>query len=116
MRRGRNKPPRQPGGKRQEAGPRHKFGKGGGKRHGKPSNRHPDERGAERRASKGDGPKHRGRSSFEAHTKRVEDARERAYGRAPQDDGERERAPLRKKKRRRDRTGGPRPKYPKGKD
>jgi 23S rRNA pseudouridine955/2504/2580 synthase len=42
------------------------------------------ERGA-KRFSKGDGP---GRASFEARPKRGEDARERAYRRAPQDDGE----------------------------
>jgi 23S rRNA pseudouridine2605 synthase len=63
--------------------------------------RHPEARA--KRASKGDGPR-RDRSSFEARKER-----------APQDDGGR--APTRQKnrKRRRDRTGGPRPKYPKGK-
>jgi 23S rRNA pseudouridine2605 synthase len=48
------------------------------------------------RAAKGDG-----RSSFEAR-----------QGRAPQDDGERSAPVARKKQPRRDRTGGPRPKYP----
>ena len=48
------------------------------------------------RAAKGDG-----RSSFEAR-----------QGRAPQDDGERPAPAARKKQPRRDRTGGPRPKYP----
>jgi 23S rRNA pseudouridine955/2504/2580 synthase len=89
MRRGRSKPPRQPGGKRQEAGPRRRFGKG--KPH-KPSPRHAEERAKsastrvfdkrERRASKGDGPRRhsedRGRASFEARPK---------LGPAPQDDG-----------------------------
>jgi 23S rRNA pseudouridine955/2504/2580 synthase len=94
MRRGkghnRGNKPRQPGGNRQEAGPRHKFGKS---RPHKPSTRHPEERGAQRRASKGDGPRRqhedRGRSSFEARPpKRVEDARPRSHGGlAPQDDG-----------------------------
>ena len=76
--------------------------------------RHPEERGAQRRASKGDGPD-RGRSSFEARPRRVEDAREGAYGRAPQDDGDRTRA-RRGKKHRRDRRGGPRPSRPRPKD
>ena len=58
-----------------------------------------------KRASKGDGPEHRGRSSFEARK-----------GRAPQDDGEKPRACPKNKKHHRDRTGGPRPKYPKGKN
>ncbi len=56
--------------------------------------RHPETRA--QRASKGDG-----RSSFEAR-----------QGRAPQDDGERPVHAARKKQPRRDRTGGPRPKYP----
>ncbi len=56
--------------------------------------RHPETRA--QRASKGDG-----RSSFEAR-----------QGRAPQDDGERPVRAARKKQPRRDRTGGPRPKYP----
>jgi 23S rRNA pseudouridine2605 synthase len=67
--------------------------------------RHPEARGAQRRASKGDGPERRGRPSFEA-----------SKGRAPQDDGEKPVARPKNKKHRRDRTGGPRPKYPKGKD
>ncbi len=65
--------------------------------------RHPEARA--KRASKGDGPEHRGRSSFEARK-----------GRAPQDDGEKPRTRPKNKKHRRDRTGGPRPKYPKGKN
>jgi 23S rRNA pseudouridine2605 synthase len=64
--------------------------------------RHPEARA--KRTSKGDGPQ-RGLSSFEARKER-----------APQDDGERPPARQKTKKRRRDRTGGPRPKYPKGKD
>jgi len=76
--------------------------------------RHPEVRGAQRRASKGDGPD-RGRSSFEARQKGVEDARESAYGRAPQDDGDRVGA-ARAKKHRRDRSGGPRPSRPRPKD
>ena len=44
--------------------------------------RHPEVRG--QRASKGDGP---GRASFEGGPQRVEDARERAHGPPPQDDG-----------------------------
>jgi 23S rRNA pseudouridine955/2504/2580 synthase len=98
MRRGRSKPPRQPGGNRQEAGPRHKFGKKGPR---KPSTRHPEERAGKVsprrsdtpwRASKGDGPdrqrKDRGRASFEAWPlKRVEETRPRSQGGlAPQDD------------------------------
>jgi 23S rRNA pseudouridine2605 synthase len=60
--------------------------------------RHPEARA--QRASKGDG-----RSSFEAR-----------QGRAPQDGGERQaRAHLKKKPHRRDRSGGPRPKYPRPK-
>ena len=51
------------------------------------------------RAAKGDG-----RSSFEAR-----------QGRAPQDDGERPAPAARKKQPRRDRTGGPRPKFPRQK-
>ena len=65
--------------------------------------RHPEARA--KRASKGDGPGHRGRPSFEARKER-----------APQDDGGRPPARPKNKKRRRDRTGGPRPKYPKGKN
>jgi 23S rRNA pseudouridine955/2504/2580 synthase len=115
MRRGRGKPPRQPGGNRQEAGPRHKFGKGQGKGPGKGSGkgpgkgrskfspRPPEARGksaptrvfdkSERQASKGNGPRirheDRGRSSFEARPpKRGEDARLHTQGGlAPQDDG-----------------------------
>jgi 23S rRNA pseudouridine2605 synthase len=64
--------------------------------------RHPEARA--KRASKGDGPR-RDRSSFEARKER-----------APQDDGGRAPTRHKNKKRRRDRTGGPRPKYPKGKD
>jgi 23S rRNA pseudouridine955/2504/2580 synthase len=95
--------PRQPGGNRQEAGPRHKFGKGpGGKRGGrKLATRHPEERAGKTsprrsdtpwRASKGDGPRHRnedrGRPSFEARPpKRVEDRPRSHGGLAPQDDG-----------------------------
>jgi 23S rRNA pseudouridine955/2504/2580 synthase len=78
MRRGRSKPPRQPGGRRQEAGPRQRFGKGKPPR--KHQNRHPEERA--QRAPKGDGPRihrqERGGSSFEARPK---------HGLAPQDDG-----------------------------
>jgi 23S rRNA pseudouridine2605 synthase len=62
--------------------------------------RHPEARGAQRRASKGDGPDRSGRQPSRAAT------------RPPQDD-ERERP--RRKAKRRDRSGGPRPKYPKGK-
>jgi 23S rRNA pseudouridine2605 synthase len=76
--------------------------------------RNPEARGAQRRASKGAGPQP-GRSSFAPRQKRVEDARERAYGRAPQDDGDGMRA-LRGKKHRRDRSGGPRPSRPRPKD
>ena len=60
------------------------------------SPRHPEVRA--QRTSKGDSP---GRSSFEAR-----------QGRAPQDDGEGSQRMARKKQPRRDRTGGPRPKYP----
>jgi 23S rRNA pseudouridine955/2504/2580 synthase len=99
MRRGRNKPPRQPGGNRQESGPRHRFGKKGPR---KSSTRHPEERAGKsspprsddrKRASKGDGPRrhqeNRGRASFEAWPpKRIEEARPRSQGGlAPQDDG-----------------------------
>ena len=63
------------------------------------SPRHPEERARNARASKGDG-----RSSFEAR-----------QGRAPLDDGEKDVRAARKKPRRRDRTGGPRPKYPRPK-
>ena len=62
--------------------------------------RRPEARGAQRRASKGDGPKGTGRSSFEARFQRV-----------PQDDGARLRSP--QKAKRRDRSGGPRPSRPK---
>jgi 23S rRNA pseudouridine2605 synthase len=60
------------------------------------SHRHPEVRA--KRASKGDGP---GRALFEGR-----------QGRAPQDDGERPVRAARKKQPRRDRSGGPRPKYP----
>jgi len=61
------------------------------------SPRHPEVRA--KRASKGDGP---GRSSFEGRLRRP-----------PQDDGERSEHAARKRlHRRRDRSGGPRPKYP----
>ncbi|HVV62739.1 MAG TPA: RluA family pseudouridine synthase [Pseudolabrys sp.] len=72
-RRGRNGP-RQPGGGRQQAGPRHSF------RHtNEHPRRHPEERAAQQRASKGDGPFARNpRPSFEARQER-----------APQDDGSR---------------------------
>jgi len=68
------------------------------------SSRHPEVRA--KRASKGDGRNldDPGRSFFEAR-----------QGRAPQDDGERSERAARKKPRRRDRTGGPRPKYPRPK-
>jgi 23S rRNA pseudouridine955/2504/2580 synthase len=65
--------PRQPGGGRQQAGPRQRN-RGGKRPHS--SIRHPEVRA--QRASKGDGPGHSGRSSFEAQPLR---------GRAPQDDG-----------------------------
>jgi 23S rRNA pseudouridine2605 synthase len=69
--------------------------------------RHPEARPRPRAggASKGDGPEQRGRSSFEARKER-----------APLDDGEKFRPRHKTKKRRRDRTSGPRPKYPKGKE
>ena len=66
------------------------------------SPRHPEVRA--QRASKGDGPE---RTSFEAR-----------QSRAPQDDGlaeERGGKARKKKQPRRDRTGGPRPKYPRQK-
>jgi 23S rRNA pseudouridine955/2504/2580 synthase len=65
--------PRQPGGGRQQAGPRQRN-RGGKRPHS--SIRHPEVRA--QRASKGDGPGHSGRSSFVARPLR---------GRAPQDDG-----------------------------
>jgi len=69
-RRGRNSgSPCQPGGGRQQAGPRDRRGP-------HPLRRHPEVHA--KRASKGDGPGHTGRSSFEAR-----------QGRAPQDDGSR---------------------------
>jgi 23S rRNA pseudouridine2605 synthase len=66
------------------------------------SPRHPEVRA--QRASKGDGRADFGRASFEAR-----------QSRAPQDDGERPAQAARKKQPRRDRTGGPRPKYPRPK-
>ena len=67
-----------------------------------PSPRHPEVRARDaREPGRMTGP---GRASFEARLRR-----------APQDDGERPVRSDRKKKHRRDRTGGPRPKYPRPK-
>src|SRR5262245_25524440 len=59
------------------AGPRH--------RHREHMSRHPEVRA--KRTAKGDA--RGGRASLEARPQRVEEARERAYGRALQEDGER---------------------------
>jgi 23S rRNA pseudouridine2605 synthase len=69
------------------------------------SPRHPEVRAREAREPRRMTGKSPGRSSFEAR-----------QSRAPQDDGEKpQRAARKKPHRRRDRTGGPRPKYPRGK-
>jgi len=75
--------------------------------HEMPSPRHPEARARDAREPRrmtGQGVKEFGRSSFEAR-----------QSRAPQDDGQKPARPHRKKKQRRDRTGGPRPKYPRPK-
>ncbi len=90
------------GGKSRLEDERAPRGKSGGERSERPratfakrdeerSARHPEARGAPRRAAKGDGPRRSegGRPSFEGRPERVKDARQRAYGRPPQDDGAR---------------------------
>ena len=69
--------PRQPGGGRGIAGPRVQR---------RSVHRHPEARA--QASLEGRRPERPGHASIEARLQRVKDARERAYGRAPQDDGE----------------------------